>query len=450
MMRSIRLRISSAVFAVVLGLLTVQMTAVLVRVESDLRLQLDAALHEEISELKPWLGRPELQAIIDDEAQHRKSLDEVFFEIRDSEGRLVAASKNVPDAGLPGVGKKMGNEPVRMREAVHPGSRSGHRRIRIAETWVDPYHVQVALALTREQKSYYALREELFYSLALITIIGAVSAYLVANRALKPIRRITARALELGALPEGKLPQTGSGDEIDELAAVLNELLERIRGEVLQTRRMTADVGHALRTPLTVIRGNLELHVNQASNGDVEYLGGVLEEVDQLIRLVNQLLFLEKLAGSENSPMDFHRFDVGLLAQELVEHLSVIAEEKGIELRCSVEPAQVYGDASQIRQALLNVLENAFRHTPSGGYTVLRIHTADATVRISISDSGPGLHTEDLERVFERFYSAPAGSGTGLGLPIARAIARRHGGDLRALALDDTHFVLELPLARSD
>lgn len=453
-MSSIRVRIGLAVFTVVIGLLAVQMAVVLERLERDLRYEVDERLREEIHELQPMLGTPQLQTFIDVETMGRTKWNEVFFEIRDGQGRIVAKSHNVADTGLPGMQSAVegDKEQMQVREEVHPASRKRHRRIRIAETTIGPYRVQMAASLKRQQKRYWLLRRQLLYALLVVATFGAAAAYAVATRALAPVRRATARARELEMLGEGELPRTGSGDEIDALAEVLNDLLRRIRGEVARMRRLTAEAGHALRTPLTAIRGNLELQLGRLPQPEAEVLGAVLEDVDRLVRLVNELLLLEKLESSPDPLPEVELIDVGPLARDLVENLRVLADERDIELECTVEPASVRGDAAQLRQALLNLLDNALRHTPRGGHTTVQVRREHSRVRIAVSDTGPGLGPEEPDRLFERFYSGPGGerAGTGLGLPIARAIARAHGGELHASSPGGALFVLELPLATRD
>ncbi|HXX46993.1 MAG TPA: ATP-binding protein, partial [Myxococcota bacterium] len=300
------------------------------------------------------------------------------------------------------------------------------------------------------RRRYASLRKNLATSLVLIALLGGGAAYLVAARALVPVARIAAQARALGALPDGTLPRTGSGDEIDRLAAVLNDLLTRVRGEVLRVRRLTADAAHALRTPLTAMRGHLEL-IASTERGASEPLGTAIEQVDELTRFVNRLLLLEKLESGQAESLAREKFDLLAKTRPLVEHLQVVAEERGVSLECRGETVEVEADPSQIHQAILNLLDNALRHTPRGGKVAVDVREQDGAAELAVSDSGRGLAADQLERVFERFYSTRAGdgAGTGLGLPIARAIARSFGGDVSATSPGGARFVLRLPLARS-
>jgi signal transduction histidine kinase len=447
--RSIRLRIALAVFAVVVSLVALQVVYVLERFKNTLTEEVDDRLYDTLADLRVVLATGSVQDWIDQTSNDDKTETEMFVEIHDADGRLVARSVNVPKTGFPGaVSVPRGNTP-RFWVFGHPGGkRTSTRRVRALETWVGDYRVCIGVSLKEVQRWYSGLRKNLVTSLVAIAVVGALSAYVVAARSLRPVSRIAAQARALGALADGVLPRTGSGDEIDRLAAVLNDLLQRIREEVLRVRRLTADAAHALRTPLTAIRGHLELDA-AGETGASEPIEIAIEQVDDLIRFVNRLLFLEKLESGLGEPVAREKLDLLALARGLVDHLRVIAEERSVSLDCLGESAWVEGDAGQLRQAILNLVDNALRHTPAGGKVTVEVGLRADGAELVVTDTGRGLPPDQLERVFERFYSTRAGSGagTGLGLPIARAIARTHGGDVTATSPGGARFVLRLPLA---
>jgi signal transduction histidine kinase len=214
-------------------------------------------------------------------------------------------------------------------------------------------------------------------------------------------------------------------------------------------RRMTADAAHALRTPLTAIRGSLEVMQGSARPDVASALVPTLEAIEDLSTLVNRLLLLERLDAYGTSHERAELVALDRLTKDLVEALEVVASDRGVVLHCECVSAKVYADPQQLRNALANLIDNALRHTPAGGRVDVRLENDGRRARIKVADTGPGLGAEQLERVFDRFYSAPgAGSGTGLGLPIARAIARAHGGELTASSSEGgARFDLELPLA---
>lgn len=431
MIRSARLRIAAAVLAAITGLLLLQSLVVLDRFEHAMRQALDAHIRDELAEVELILGRPQLQEFVREEAARHSKWDELFFEVRDASDRLVVGSPNLPEGGFPPpVGAKV-DSGVKTWEVVHPTSRSGHRRVVVAEATSGAHKVRVGATLKRAQRLYWSLREQLAWLLGGISFVGALVAWWVATHALVPVRHMIDRAKALGSSLEGSLPRSGRRDEIDDLAEVLNALLARIRAEVQRTRRLISHVSHALRTPLTAMRASLEVWLGRSPARDRGRLGDMIVEVDRLTRIVNELLMLEKL--DMGTGLDRLRpEDLGSVAQDVVSHLQVLASERGIALHADIVPVQVLGDRPQLQQAIVNLVENGLRVTPEGGNMFVRVQADAAHARVIVSDSGPGFSSEAREHALEPFFSLPGeGTGVGLGLPIAQAIARAHGGDLR-------------------
>ncbi len=464
-MRSIRGRITAWVTGVLAALVVLQGALVLGALERGLWRMADADLRDELERMAADVGDSSLAAwLASDPAPGQDWGDLVFglrdalereagsgeeallYEIRREPGALVAASPLLGAAGFGSGGPVGSGGGLRFRDAPDPRSESG--RLRVVELSLGPYRLCLARSLTPLLRIEAALRQELAVILAGLCAVGVLGAFLIASSALTPLRRLAREAERLRALAEGSLPRTGRGDEVDELARILNELLGRVRADVLRTRQFSADAAHEIRTPLAAIRGHLELLLGRVDASARASLENVLEEVDRLTRLVNRLLLLEKIEGGARADALCERpLDLGRLAADLVEHLRVVAEERSIELRCEAELARVKGDPEKLRQVFLNLLDNAFEHAGSGGRVWVRVARAGSRVRAVVEDSGPGIPEDRLERVFERFASdrSRAAAGIGLGLPIARAIARAHGGELRAASPGGAAFTLELP-----
>src|SRR5262249_35498938 len=159
----------------------------------------------------------------------QKTENEFYVEVRDAQGKLVASSPNVPLTGFPGALDLPHGAAARFWEFRDPrGKHTSSKRVRALETWVGDHQVSIGMSLKEVQRWYWGLRKNLVTSLVVIAVVGALSAYVVAARSLRPVSRIAAQARALGGLADGVLPRTGSGDEIDRLAAVLNDLLQRI------------------------------------------------------------------------------------------------------------------------------------------------------------------------------------------------------------------------------
>jgi len=411
---------------------------------------------EELLESSDWDRRRFVQA----ETSANTKWDEDFFAFYGPSGEVLAQSSNVPEPDGLGTAPndaevlqaQLRDDPMEgtalVWERVHPRSRKGHIRIRIAELKVNGYRVVAAESLKATQKSYWALREKLAGGLVIIAALGAAGAWLVTRRSLAPIQAIAERASQLGGEETGLLPRTGSGDELDRLAEVLNVMVERIRGEVARVRRVSADVAHTLRTPLTVLRGTIELNLRTGTSAQrTGSLESALEIVDDLSNRISQLLLLQNLESAGLHESRITHLDLGALAKDLVETLQVVADERQIKLLCRARSAPVRGDEAQLRQAITNLIDNALRHTPRHGWIDVSIGIERSDVRLVVLDSGPGLRTDQLERVFERFYTERIEASGGLGLAIARAIAVAHGGSLDASSPDGARFELRLPRA---
>jgi len=389
----------------------------------------------------------ELRDALDARAGRREG-PPLLYEIRRG-GALVAASPALEGAAFAPPGAAPPNGAIGFRDAddPRPGSRGG--RLRVAAVDLGPYRLEIARSLAPLLRIESAVRAQVAAVLVVVSLLAAAGTWALAARGLAPVRRLAREAERLRSLAQGTLPRSGRGDEIDELAGVLNALLERVHGEVERKRQFTADVAHELRTPLAAIRGHLELLLGDAAAEAQPTLLAVLEEVERLARLVSRLLLLEKLEGGHASQRR-EPVDLLPLAQGLVEHLRILAEERDLALEVRGESAAVAGDPEQLRQVLLNLLDNAFRHTPRGGRVWVEISRQGELARAVVGDTGPGIAAAERERVFERFASGrtrPQG-GIGLGLPIARAIAAAHGGALRAEdAATGARLVLEIPAA---
>ncbi len=458
-MPNIRWRIGLFVFLAV-GVLQVAVAGfVLARLSAVQTKEVDRLLSELLVDAEMLIAHTEAGRMLHSQAQHHSKWNETFIDVIGPDGQIVARSPNVPPDGL---GPETFSEHITTRsgmhytvwDRVHPRSRKGHVRIRVAEAQLGPDHqfiVRVARTLKPYQKTYWRLREQLAWAMLIVSMFSAGGAAWVARRSLTPIDAMARRAALLGHSLDGEMPRSGSGDELDRLAAVLNQMLYRIRSEMMRVRRFSSDAAHGLRTPLTALRGHLELMLKDAPAAHSPRLELALDVVDELTILVNRLLLLERI---ESTPFDFGPdakpipFDE--LVRDLVEAIGVLADERNIELQLDLVPLLILGERQPLREAVMNILDNALRHTPAGGWIRISLSTtAEDEVELAIEDSGPGLGPEQLERVFERFYSERDGPpGTGLGLAIAKATVEAHGGSLHAESPSGARFVLRLPRTR--
>jgi heavy metal sensor kinase len=242
-------------------------------------------------------------------------------------------------------------------------------------------------------------------------------------------RRISAEHLA------GRLEETGADDELGRLAQTLNEMLSRLDVAFKEMRQFTADASHELQTPLTILKGEIEVAL-RSPRGLEEYeriLKSALEEIDKIAHLVEGLLLLAR-ADAGVLRMDQRAVDLGQLVDEVYGQARILAEARSLNLRLgAVEPVSTQGDYTHLRRLLLNLVDNGIKYTPPGGKVTLSLQSSGGWASIRVEDTGIGIPQEDQARIFQRFYRSPearsrAEGGAGLGLCIARSIAEAHGG----------------------
>jgi len=239
-----------------------------------------------------------------------------------------------------------------------------------------------------------------------------------------------------------------SRDEIGKLAQAFNHMAEALQRAEAARRQLLADLAHELRTPLSVIQGNLEALLDGAFPLTPESLAPVYEETLHLGELVEDLRTLT-LAETGHLPLAKERVELGELVEGVAEAVRPVAAEEGIELKTQCEPdLWVLADPRRIRQVLGNLLSNALRYSPPGSTVTVEALRQGGEIWVSVQDQGPGIPEEDLPHVFERFYKVDksrAEGGTGLGLAIAKEIVQAHGGRIWAENRGGARFTFALP-----
>jgi heavy metal sensor kinase len=280
----------------------------------------------------------------------------------------------------------------------------------------------------------------LLLSLPVALAVAGLGGYALARRALAPIERMTDRARSITAERlSDRLPVDNPDDEMGRLASVFNETLGRLEASFEQMRRFTADVSHELRTPLTAIRSvgevGLRGHRDEAAYRGI--VSSMLEEADRLASLVDRLLTLSR-AETHQAMLSPEPVDLVELAENVAAHLGVLAEEKGQTIAIDRRGAPVTtADRLVLRQAVINLVDNAIKFTPAGGTITIRVSEAGGDAAVDVVDQGPGISSEGRRHVFDRFYreGGVAAAGTGLGLSIAKGAVEAIGG---RIALHET------------
>ncbi len=291
-------------------------------------------------------------------------------------------------------------------------------------------------------------------SLLLVGVLGCLGGWFVTRRVLRRIDGMTGTtATIMSGNLDGRLKVAGTGDELDRLALNLNAMLDRI-GELMGgLAEVSNNIAHDLKTPLTRLRNRADEALRGAREPEAlrEALEQVIEESDNLIRIFNALLMIARMeAGHGGDAMA--DFDAAEVTEGLAELYEPAAEEAGLSIRLAVaQGLPVHGSRELVGQAVANLIDNAIKYGAqecgSGGPVEVTAERDDATVRITVADRGPGIPHEDRERVLGRFVrleAARSRPGFGLGLSLAAAVARLHGG---ALTLNDHRPGLEAVLS---
>jgi heavy metal sensor kinase len=299
---------------------------------------------------------------------------------------------------------------------------------------------------------------QLTLGLPLAIIIIAGGGYLLVRRALTPVEQITRAAERITQhnLSE-RLPVTHTGDELERLSVSLNRMIARLDEAFQNSKRFVADASHDLRTPLTILRGELENFAEdpRLDSEMRERAASLLEEVAHLGKIVDQLFTLSQLDAGE-AQTKWTRFDLTELAQTTAEQMNLLAEDKGISISCDVgQPMLVKGNHVRLKQVVVNLLDNAIKYTPEKGAIQLRVLAINGHAVLEVEDNGIGIPSEALPHIFERFYrvdqarSADSESA-GLGLSIVKSICIAHGAEVEAQSAvgNGSCFRVKLPLSK--
>jgi heavy metal sensor kinase len=388
-----------------------------------------------------------------------------FMEVRDLSGVVLYRTQNLNGMSLggpslPDEGDESFNERVvRVADGSHVLLIS-HLHSMQGKTLL--IRLGYSLAPFRERMTQFL--EILLVALPVALLFAGFAGYQIARRALEPLeemaqkaKRITARNLH------DRLDTENPDDELGHMAVVFNDLLDRLEEAFRQLDRFTADAAHELRAPMAAIRAVGEVALRQQAGGteDKEAIASILEETSRLDETVGGLLLLAKAESAQ--AVGPNTFSIAEISNEVVTILEILAEERGIEIvindRGSREFA-VTGDRGLIRSALMNVVHNAIKFSPSNSTIILSITRADSLtegdwIELSVEDEGPGIEGSEQEAVFARFYTSArrqtsAQNGTGLGLSIAKLVIQRSGGQIffDNSALKGARCVIRLPVHR--
>ena len=293
----------------------------------------------------------------------------------------------------------------------------------------------------------------------LILLGSMVLGYLLAGRSLRPLASMTE---ELEAITDGRslhrrLAVGHTRDEVSRLGVTVNGMLARLEQSFASLRRFTADASHELKTPLMVLRAGVERALTHPKTPpeSLESLDETLDQVNSMTELVDGLLTLAR-ADEGRAPLAVEPHDLAALVADAAETAEILGAESGVSARLErpAEPVVLEVDGSRIRQLLLNLVTNAVKYTPAGGWVTIGLEDRGHAVAITVADTGVGIAAGDLPHIFDRFWRADVArsrtgdrAGAGLGLAITKWIAEAHGGSIAVQSRPNrgTRFTVTLP-----
>jgi signal transduction histidine kinase len=301
---------------------------------------------------------------------------------------------------------------------------------------------------------WWQLGEVVLRSAIPLTVL-AVGGWWLTMRALKPLHTVTETAsrIHAGNLHE-RIPLRGTGDELDRLTTVFNDMTARLEDSFNSIREFTLHASHELKTPLAILRADYGELVDEPgrSEADRERFISHLDEIERLTRIVNGLTLLAK-ADAQIIQVKREAVRLDVLVVEAAENAHALAEPHEISVSCDPFPeVTVIGDRHRLRQLLLILCDNAVKYNHKGGELSIKLTQGDGLAKVMVRNTGAGIPPAEQSRVFERFYRGPCAQandieGCGLGLSIATWIARAHDGQITFTSTPEfTEFTLSLPV----
>lgn len=449
-------------YGVVLGVvLTAFGAAVYWTMRHQLLERIDQGLREELGDVRHEVERANDPASLTPWLERRFARHEGFdFQITRPDGSRFFVSERLAGTSLP-ITALLPDSSAPAFESV---TLADGGRWRVVSMRVKGPNGPLTVQVGRSTAAFEHESEELLRVFLLtgpLTMLATLAAgYFLARRALAPVQRMNDTARQISADRLGqRIAVDNPGDELGQLAATLNDMLDRLARSFAEMQRFTADAAHELRTPLAVIRNEAEVALRHPRSGE-EYgrvLENLLEEAVRLSQMADQLLFLcRQDAGLRTSERD----DVPLdrVLRDVVENMRLVAQEKGVSLTLAENPThRVRGDDSQLRRVFYNLIDNAIKYTGAGGSVTVTSRTDGESASVIVKDTGIGIPTDHLPRIFDRFYRVdPARtgetSGAGLGLSICQSAIRSAGGTITVASIEGlgSTFTVSLPTVRAD
>lgn len=409
---------------------------------------------EEFSDLLAAKGIGEVKAEMVLEAKNDGE-KEVFYRLLSRDGAEIAASElffwgplTVNRAALGRLAKD--GKPV--FETLEIAGRR-HKARTVYASIGSGTIMQIGQSLEDNDEFLAEFRQIFGLTIVPLMLSAGVFGWFMARRAMSSVEEVTrtARAISASDLVQ-RVPVLGTADEIDRLAVTFNDMLDRIQTLVTETKEMTENIAHDLRSPLTRIRGMAELALTNGKAID-EYeaaAASTVEECDRLLDMINTMLYISQTEATAGQQMT-EEVDMRRLVRDACELFQPVAEDKDVQLVVRIDTdVTVRGGLQALQRMLANLIDNAVNYTPAGGSVTVSIGSEQNLAVLMVRDTGIGIDPEDLPHIFRRFYRCDrsrARPGTGLGLTLAEAVVKAHRGRITVTSTPNagTTFTVTLP-----
>ena len=384
----------------------------------------------------------------------------VFFRFLNLNGTAFSSSNMSYWTDIPVNGaaiEQLGRGESAVFETITIPNRSD--QVRILYALLSPIIVaQVGQAMESQSRFVEAFKRIFIITITVLIAVAAGVGWFMAKRAVSGVEAVTRTAQKIsGGSLEERVPVKRRGDEIDQLAITFNQMLDRIQTLLTEIKEMSDNIAHDLRSPVARMRGLAEVTLTTSKSlSEYENMAAsTVEECDRLLDMINTMLLISKTEAGLERPARAE-VDIGALIRSACELFEPTAQDKHITLHCQApEKTFLLGDARMLQRMLSNVLDNAVKYTPPGGQVKVSISQANQDIVVTVHDTGVGISETDLPRIFDRFYRSDRSRsepGTGLGLSLARAVARAHGGNITVTSVlnQGSTFIITLPKSEPD
>jgi len=411
---------------------------------------------KEFSNLLAAQGMEEVKHTMNLEAKTDGEKD-VFYRLLSPDGKELASSElffwgqlSVNQAALQRIAKD--EKPV-LETLMIEGRQ---HKARTVYALIGPGAIlQIGISLEDNDEFLAKFRQIFGATIAVVMVLAGLLGWFMAKRALRNVEEVTrtARAISASDL-EQRVPVKGQADEIDRLAATFNDMLDRIQTLVTETKEMTENIAHDLRSPITRIRGMAEMALTTGKVID-DYeaaAASTVEDCDRLLDMINTMLYISQTEATAGK-LATEEVDITGVVRDACELFQPVAEDKGVSLVVEIgADLRVRGVLQGLQRMLANLIDNALNYTPSSGTVTVSVRGDEKLGIIAVKDTGVGISPDELPHIFRRFYRCDRSRsrpGTGLGLTLVEAIVQAHRGQIAVTSTPNvgTTFTVTLPSA---